>query len=188
VGYYEPATKRFAGSHDHLNFMQPRGMVVLPGLGRVVLSGDLIDDPDQPVGKPAEAQLVVYDLELKELERITVKPGLPGTGALHPVDGKRFIGLIRGRDVNALYLYDLEQRAVVKWVDLPSRMDRFTRHPQQGWYVGWLGGQLVKVDPATLELTPLAALEQAPTCLTWAGGALYGSYGAELVRITWPGQ
>src|SRR6185312_10279714 len=38
IGYYEPATKRFAGHHDKLVDVTPAGLVVLPKLQRIVLS------------------------------------------------------------------------------------------------------------------------------------------------------
>lgn len=186
VGYYEPATKKFAGHHEKLNFLQPRGMAVLPKLGRVVLSGQLIDDPTQRDGKPAEAQLVMYDLELTELERMTVKPGLTNTGALYPAaDGAQIIGVIRDPAVNAMYLYNTQKKSLAKWVPTDPPMDRFVRHPRENWYLGWQGGKLVKVDAATLEVTPLASLEKMPDRLAWAGGEVYGTYGSELVRVSW---
>ncbi len=86
VGLYDPSTRRFGGHSNRLSFLDPQGLVVLDGIDRIVYSGRLRDDPSQPDARPREAQLVVYDRELREQDRLTVKPGLETTGGLLPTD------------------------------------------------------------------------------------------------------
>jgi hypothetical protein len=185
VGWYDPATKTFGGHHNNLSFLTPRGMVVLDGLQRVVYSGELQDDPAKPGQKPAEAQLVVYDMDLKELERLTVKPGLTNTGALFPAaDPHQLIGVIKGDKF--IYRYDLAQKKLSDWIALPANIDTVTRRASDGslWIVA--GSVLWRLDPATMKIIAAGKLQQAPDIMTWNDNQLYVTEGANLYRVNFP--
>src|SRR5690606_15250563 len=128
----------------------------------------------KPGQKPAEAQLVVYDMNLKEVERITVKPGLKNTGALFPAaDKNQFIGVIEGDQF--IYRYDLSQKRLLDWIELPAKIDEVTRRDSDGslWIVA--GGTLLRLDAATLKITTIGRLKETPGIMTWDGNALYAT-------------
>ena len=187
VGYYDIATGVFVGTYANLNFLQPRGFAVMPFLRKVVYSGELMDDPTHPGEKPAEAQLVVYDMELRELKRVTVKPGLAATGALYvSASGKQIIGNVNYRTENALYLFDMETEKMVKWSPLADPMDWLIVNPADGTWWGKMKTTLVQVNPATLEVTPAAEIARPLENPVWQGGVLYGTDGGELLTVTLP--
>lgn len=188
VAWYDPATKKFTGHHEKLSFLKPRGMAVMDELQRVVYSGVLQDDPAFPGQTPAEAQLVVFDMELKEVERLTVKPGLKSTGELFPARGSQqrpsffenlfgqsdrgqFIGLIS--EEKAVYRYDLARRRLVAWASLPGECGVMTQKPSDGSIWTICGGVLVRIDPHTLRITPIGKFPGEVTVMTWLGKDLY---------------
>jgi len=177
IGYYEFASGRKVGLGQALRDLAPEGMALLPGLGRVVVSGRIL-------GEGGEAQLRVYDLDLKEVARLTVRRGLRSTGRLTPVAGAdRLLGIVASQTGSALYLYDLKARSLVKWVGLDGGVTgRVFRRAADGTY--WLlkGGDLCRVDPKTLALTPVGRLARPIREALWLGGSLYGADGGELVR------
>lgn len=205
VAWYDPATKKFAGPHEKLSFLKPRGMTVVDDLQRVVYSGVLQDDPAFPGQTPTEAQLVVYDMELKEVERLTVKPGLKSTGELFPTRGSQqrssffenlfgqsdrgqLIGLIS--EEKAVYRYDLAHRRLLAWASLPGECGVTTQKPSDGSIWTICGGVLVRIDPLTLRVTSIGKFPGEVTVMTWLGNDLYVamskesgySAGAELHR------
>jgi hypothetical protein len=187
VGWYDPKTKAFGGHHKDLSFLTPRGMVVLDELKRIVYSGEVGNDPTQPDKKPDTAQLVVYDMDLKELERLTVKPGMKNTGLL--LKGAKpgeFIGI--SEDEGVLYRYDLNAKQVLDWKTLPEGgigNNSFTRGADGMWW-GVMGGQLVRLDPATLEIKSFGKFDDPPGLLAWAGDELFGAQGTDVVKIDLP--
>jgi hypothetical protein len=184
VGWYDPKTKAFGGHHKDLSFLTPRGMVVLDELQRIVYSGEVGNDPTQPDKKPDTAQLVVYDMDLKEIERLTVKPGMKNTGLL--LKGAKpgeFIGI--SEDEGVLYRYDLNAKQVLDWKTLPEGgigNNSFTRGSDGMWW-GVMGGQLVRLDPATLEIKSFGKFDDPPGLLAWAGDELFGVQGTDVVKV-----
>jgi hypothetical protein len=186
VGWYDPKTNTFGGHHKDLSFLTPRGMVVLDGMQRIVYSGELGNDPTQPDKKPAEAQLVVYDMELNELDRITIKPGMKNTGLLLAGRGNEFIGI--SEEDGVLYRYDLKAKKVLDWKTLPEGgvgNNSFVQRADGMWW-GIIGGQLVRLDPSNLEIKSFGKFETAPSLLAWAGNELYGTSGPNLLKIILP--
>src|SRR5690606_18433867 len=105
--------------HNNLNFHKPRGMVVRESINRIVLSGELQDDPNATTAKPQESQFVVFDLDLNEIERITLKPGLINTGRLFPATKPdEFVGLINHPATKqfTLYRYNLTRKSIEQWI------------------------------------------------------------------------
>jgi hypothetical protein len=188
IGYYESATKTFGGHHKDLNFLAPDGLLVLDDLHRVILSGGINDDPAFPNQAPKEAQLVVYDPDLNEVERVTVKPGMKDTGELFAAGKDRFVG-VSGEDKLA-YLYDLRQHKLLAQVPLPGALGASTQRKSDGSIWLAIDNVLWRVDPSSLQMKAMGKLEFAPTILEWLGNDLYftsgGSgyaAGTELYRI-----
>jgi hypothetical protein len=178
IGYYDVAARTFAGHHRELEALAPRGLVMLPELQRVVLSGELDKGKEGP-------QLVVFDMELKEIERLAVKPELANGGSLYPgATGTRFIGQVDEKDLCAIYLYDLREKRLVSWIPLEFPVERMTWNPKDHRYWGWQNGKLVKLDPSDLKITTVALMPKMPSHLAWQGDALYASVDGELFRVT----
>ncbi len=187
VGYYDIASGKFEGTNANLNFLVPRGFAVMPALKKIVYSGELIDDPTHPTEKPAEAQLVVYDMEMKELKRITVKPGLASTGWLYVApSGKQIVGVLNTPTDKAIYLFDMETEKLVKWVTLTDAIDWVSTNPKDGKWFGRVKSTLVQLDPATLDVKPIGDLGRALAYPVWQAGVLYGTDGPELFKVTLP--
>jgi hypothetical protein len=177
VGRYDVASGEFIGHHRDLEDLTPRGLVLLPDLHRVVVSGQYGKGQEGP-------QLVVFDMELGELERLTVKPGLPSGGHLYRgASGARFLGQVELPDVRALYLYDLGEKRLVKWVPLEESLERLAWNPRDGRYWGWQRGTVVTLDPADLTIRAVARMERMPHHLAWQGDALYAGVDGELFRV-----
>ncbi len=178
VGYYEPATKKFAGHHKNLADVVPQGLAVLPDLGRVVLSERV-----RRGGAAAEAELVVYDKELAELERLVVKPGLTDTGLIVRTPTR---GVIVGISSNALYRYDLVAKKLLAWKDLPVKLEAATTREADGSLWAVIGTSLVKIDLQTLDTVTFGQEGSLPVgveTLAWQGKDLYASAGADLYKI-----
>lgn len=187
VGWYDRTDNSFHGHHRDLNFLTPRGLLVCDSLSRVVYSGQLNDDPNATTPKPSEAQLVVFDLDLNEVERLTVKPGLTHTGKLYPgVKPDEIIGHIDNDKTKqyALYRYNLAQRKLLQWVDLPAPLGGiFERPSDHTWWCQDDNKVLYRFDPATLKVTPVAQLDRGIASPIWVGDVLYGRNEAALVRV-----
>ena len=181
VGYYDPKTEKFAGHHDGLDTLDPQGLAIIGD--KVVFSGRLASGATQ-----GEAQLVVYDLEMRERERLRVQSGLASTGAIFPTGDKRLVvGVVR--EANAIYQYDLEAKRLVIWTTLQQPLGPFTRRDRDGsiWYA--MGVDLMRLDPITFEEQLVGQLPK-PTngaeILSWLGDRLYWASGSELREITTP--
>ena len=188
IGYYEPATKTFVGHHEQLSFLSPQGLAVFDDLERVVYSGRLGDDPARPGQSPVEAQLVVYNLGLQEIERLTVKPGLRNTGLVFVGAPKHVIVGVAAAE-RAIYRYDLVARKLLDWEELNDAVGPVTRREADGsiWMV--VGAELFRVDPATLAMTSAGKLAHAPTpndLLAWQNDRLYWATRSELREIAVP--
>ncbi|MCC7519431.1 MAG: hypothetical protein IT578_09630 [Verrucomicrobiae bacterium] len=180
LGYYEPATDTKFGLREEMKDLDPQGFVLLPKSQRVVVSGRVHDG-----AKGATAQLRVYDLDLKPVERLTVKEGLAATGFVADIGRDPiFLGRVEGEAKDALYLYDLSRKAVVKWVDLDASVSGsvFPRRADGTW---WLikGTTLCRLDVNTLDLTPVGMLPKAWSPVLWVGHDLYGVSVGELFRV-----
>jgi hypothetical protein len=175
VGYYEPATKQFGGHHDNLADVEPAGLAVLPVLKRVVLSERM------KRGSAPAAELVVYDTELAEIERLVVKPDLAETGLIYAsATPEVIVGVLP----TAVYRYDIAAKKLLDWHELAGPVTVVAPRPSDGslWVVS--GTSLVRIDPMTLETVTFATnLPAGIEHLVWQGDDLYGSVGADLYRF-----
>ena len=203
IGYYDLAAKAFGGHHEGLNFLEPRGLVVADALQRVVYSGAVGKDPAATTPPPTEAQLVLYDMDLKEVERVTVKPGLKHTGRICMVKGTeaspQIVGV--GPPEKAVYKYDLAGRKLLDWVEINGSVEGVNERAKDGtvWlvladpetkarYLGFL-------NPADMSWTKAGRLPGPVSNLAWVGDDLYVTMAAPvgdeeksgLWRISIPG-
>ncbi|MCC7517877.1 MAG: hypothetical protein IT578_01695 [Verrucomicrobiae bacterium] len=188
LGYYELATGKKFGLGSDMKDVDPQGFALLPKAGRVVVSGRVHSETKgAPVGT---AQLRVYDLDLKEVERLTVKEGLPATGFLTAIGrDPALLGRIDGEAKDALYLYDLEKKAVVKWADVDGVLQEnaFQRPSDGTWWI-IKDSSLCRLNVETLELTPVGKLPKALHPVLWVGNDLYGAADGEVFRVKVEGR
>lgn len=189
IGVYDTVARTFAGHHQDLAMLDPRGLLVLDDLDRVVLSGQLRDAPGQAQQAPAEARLVVYDRQLHELERDEVKPGLHSTGELFHASGKGVIvGLVHEAPA-AVYRYDLASHKLLAWAELGGKVGPAIQRASDGsiWAVTPQG--LMRIDPETLGHVVVGRFEGLggePEHLAIQGDTLYLSVHDQLRRVTLP--
>jgi|GEM_PF-5658268 len=188
VAYYDTKDQSFHGHNDNLNFLKPRGMVVLESIGCVVVSGELQDDPNASEPKPTTAQLVVFDMDLKELKRITVRKQLPSTGWLYAAPNpEQVIGCIQHDDINSIYRFDIANEKLLAFEQQSVPIDElFIRPSDQSWWVRRSDNILCRLDPQTLALTVIGRMESSVSRLTWQRDTLYGYSHSALVRVSLP--
>lgn len=170
IGWYDPVGKKFGGHHENMENLMPRGLVVLDGADRVVVSAN---------GKEKEGLLLIFDRELKEVERVDLKPELTSPGHLcaDPSSGgaPTFLGFSSTEP--CVYRYDLAQRKILKKTPLPAEPRAICPNPKDGslWFV--CGDTLLRLDPSALTATAVGTLPLNVGQLAWANGRLYASAG-----------
>jgi hypothetical protein len=181
LGYYEPATGKRFGLGQANKDIEPQGMVVLPDLKRLVFSGD-------PIGK-GDARLIVYDLDLNEVEKLEIRPGLDSGGALfESAATNEFLGCCHGLTTNTFtfYRYDLAEKKVVRQVELPARIQAILTSPADGAKWALASDTLYRLDPVTLAMTPVGSIPKGVDYPVLIGKFLYGTRGGELIRVALP--
>jgi hypothetical protein len=176
IGYFDPRTSRFAGTHDGLEHTTPRGLVVLEPLDWLIYSGR--DDTGRA------ARLVVFDRELRELERIRVMSGMKSTGIVYPTRTPNIIVGVSAEDQVA-YRFDVARRKLLGIRRLAGAVATTTQRSDDGslWLV--TGGTLSRLDVATLELVskgPIAT-PSSEDVLVWQGDRLYRTHGGGIYEI-----
>jgi hypothetical protein len=196
LGYYEIATGKKFGLGTANKDIDPVACIALPKMGRIILSGKAKTD----------VKLIVYDLDLNEIERIELAPGLKNTGALYKTDGdSRFIGCYedpaneapankdearkdeaRKDEANkkyVLYLYDLKAKTAVATVVLNDAPGAVSYRAVDGTYWIIIAQTLNRIDPKTLALTPVATLTRGMSLPVWSGKTLVGKAGGEVLKV-----
>ena len=159
VGYCisDGETGKFYGNApdiSNLAHFNPQGLIVDDANDRVVLS--TIIDTNVP-SPPAEAQLIVYNLDLLELTRYSVKPPLSvlkDTGALFM---SNIPGIVIGlsRLSKLLYRFDILRGTLLAYRNLPFVVSNSWQDPLTGCIYVAVGPALYTINKATLELLPL---------------------------------
>lgn len=180
VGWYNIAEETFGGHNDGLNFLNPIGLVVLDDIQRVVYSGVLNDDPEFPGDTPTTAQLVIYNYELEEISRKTVKPGLTTTGLIFPSGiAGTIVGIVDGTD-GFIYQYSVSRGALVKQASFDFDVADARYDAVSGVIKATTAeGRLLQIDPTTLVVDDAGPLEDGEL-LTWIGDMIYYTKSAEL--------
>ena len=191
LGYHEIATgTNFGLARENMD-LGPRGLVVLPKAGRVIASGAKNGYAPAPGAvSNAEAKLLVFDLDMKEVERIRplADQALDDAGAIWKAPGDaRFFGCVPNPKTgkSLLYLYDLAAHKIVKSVELADGVALLQR-PADGTWWAFSGATFSSLDPASLELKPVGQLARLIHYPVWSGKELYGTVGGELVRVAVP--
>jgi hypothetical protein len=181
LGYYEIATHRFFGLGTANKEIDPVGLIVLPKCGRLVFSGKPLQAGD--------SRLIVYDLDLKELERIEIFPGLTDGGALFNsgVD-TQFFGCVQHPETKTFtfYRYDLPGKSILTRTEVPGMVKAtFQRPADHSW---WLIAEdtLFSFQHDTLEMKPVGKMENSIRFPIWIGKHLYGASGGQLIRLEIP--
>jgi hypothetical protein len=185
VAYYNVRRRRAKGHHKNLNFIKPSNMLVMDDLKRVLISGRLIrKNPYSNEKPPTETKVVVFDMDLKELDRLQIKKGLSSTGHLYPAQDKNeFIGVINHEGIDAIYRYNLKEKKLVKWLEVDDPIDKLLIRPADNTYWTIQGDTLGKLDPVSLKITPVGTLPQKPAFFAWSGNKLYGTVGGDLIEF-----
>lgn len=188
LGYYDVAEKEFVGLGKANREVDPQGLAVMNEINRVVLSGKLNGNENAEGARPDQAFLMLYDLDLNDVARLEVKPGLKSTGHITPVKGaSRLIGVVESDEVNATYLYDIEEEKLLIWNDLDEGVMgniSYRSHDDTYWII--LGGKLGKLDPHSLEFTPIGLIDRGIGLTRWVGERLFARSGGELVEVMLP--
>jgi hypothetical protein len=181
LGYYEIATGVKFGLGTANKEIEPVGCIALPKLQRVLVSGS--------DGSKA-TKLIVYDMDLNEVERLAVAPGLTNPGVLYNADSdSQFIGCFTNPETKktTLYLYDLAAKKLLKSVEVAGRLGPVFQRASDDTY--WLTittetTTLDRLDPKTLEMKPVATIDGARLTLpVWDGQELYGTRGGAVVHV-----
>jgi hypothetical protein len=183
VGYYDGAGSRdrlftgHFGPPSHLNFLAPIGLIDIGG--RVVLSGQVVPDPQFPGETPTVAQLVSYDHDLNEISRTTVKAANLDTGQLFKISDTVVMGVVTTS--KSVYLFDISTGKVLphKWVHLSDEPKAAVQRVDGSVWV-MLDRAITRIDPMTLELKSIGNLGAPASNMAWAGDDLYLSIGPEL--------
>ncbi|NUN92517.1 MAG: hypothetical protein HUU04_01910 [Verrucomicrobiae bacterium] len=166
IGWYDPAAKKYGGHHENMEHLMPRGLVVLDGADRVVASAST---------KEKEGLLLVFDRELKEIERLDLKPEVlvPGDLRPDPAAGPAPVFLGFSPSAPCVYRYDLAQKKILGKLPLPVEPRAVCPHPKDGsfWFV--CGRALMRFDPAAFRISTIGTLPLEVGKLAWAGNDLW---------------
>ena len=188
VGYYDLKSGAFGGHHDGLSILDPQGLVVLDDLEMVVFSGRLHDDPEHPNLKPREAQLVVYDQNLKERQRETVKPNLGNTGLIFATTKKGVVvGVAAGE--HAIYTYDVVRHKLLAWKQVVAPIGPCTQRTSDLTLWILADDTLLRIDSSTASVTEIGKVSkksQPSDLLVWDQDHLYWAAGPEIREIRLP--
>jgi outer membrane protein assembly factor BamB len=182
IGYYDVAGKRFAGHHQNLTTLEPRGLVVLADPVTLVYSGTS--------NAATSAQLIVFDAELRELERQTVIPGMRDTGQLFPTASPRVIIGVSATD-HVIYRHDVATGDVVGQQPLRGSVVATAQRSSDRsiWIV--LDATLWRYDPATLaarRVRDLPGPVSGAGLLIWQGDRLFLATTSQLRELAIPGN
>jgi len=178
LGWLDPATGKLdALPRDPFLVLDCAGLAAADGGRTIVYSSQTVSDPTGKTPKAPEAKLFLVDAATKRIVREFVPfPGAPGTGEI----------LARGRQVygflgDKTYLFDLDQGKVTRETPLPGK----PRDPQwgpDGRIYLFAGTTLARVNPDTLEVTPLGVIESAGP-FVFSGDDIYIGGRPELRRV-----
>ena len=178
LGYYDITSGKKFGLGAANKEIHPSGFIALPKLQRLVFSGE---------NKQGGAvELIVYDMDLNEVSRIALHEGLANTGRLFNSDNdNQFIGCYATpkAETFTLYLYDLAAGKMEKSVSIPNNLFIFRRPVDGSFWAETPEGALCRLDPRTLQITPVGQLERKLGHPVWLDRTLYGNCGGYLVRV-----
>ena len=180
IGYYDLPSHRFAGHHDQLDALDPRGLAVVDDLATIVYSG-------RGTTPRTPAQLVLFDRELRERGRQTVVPGMRETGALFPAPQPHILIGVSATD-RLIYRHDIATAHLLVSRPLPGPLAAATQRPsdQSIWLVS--AGALWRYDPTTLTPRRIRDLPAPPSdtgtdLLVWQGRRLFWTTGPQLREL-----
>jgi hypothetical protein len=182
---YNTATKEFTALGQANKDLDPVHLLAMPKLDRVIVSGAKKD-----------AKLLVYDLNLKEVDQIEIRKGLENTGYMLPVSDTCFLGWYGNPTVTntTLYLYDLPAKKILKSIEIEGLNVWVTRRAADNTFWALRDQSLARLDPITLELKWAGTLDRELRYPVmggssshrgrplWIGKELYGASEGLLVK------
>ena len=182
---YNIATKQFTALGQENKDLKPVHMIAMPQMERIIVSGAKKD-----------AKLLVYDLDLKAVGEIELRPGQGNTGYMLPVSDTRFLGwyVDPAAKNTVLYLYDLAAGTMLKSVRIKGEAVWAVERPVDRTF--WLLSKegLQRLDPETLALALVGKPEPSPSVPSlggssvhkgrpfWRGKELYGVAHGSVIR------
>ncbi len=191
IGYYNfSGTPKFAGHFTGLNFYRGHLGLVVSSLGYVIFGGLIGDDPAHPGGTPTEAQIIIHDVHLVELERQTPVAGMLDTGRLYMRASEPSVVIGLSIDGQRAWRWDFVIRTLLASVDLSAEgAIGVSTQDADGNLIAVLGTLLVRINAATLARTTLLDIAASlpagqVTCIASVTGAVVLSIGATVYRVT----
>ena len=176
LGYYEIATKKWGFLGQENKDLEPGHMIVLPKAGRLIVSGGKRDAP-----------LLVYDMDLNEVEKITLVPELKESGLLWSFGAAdEFLGCYTDpqTEKHVLYVYSLSKKTILRSTPLDNAPQVLFRPDGSAWALA--GGVLSRLNVNTLGMTPVGTIEGGMRFALWTGKDIYAARGGTLVKVSVP--
>jgi hypothetical protein len=191
IGYYDFGTHTFGGTHTNLGFYQAHlGLAVFDEHDRVVFSGQIGPDPDNPGSPPpASASLVLYDHNLTEIERQTPIIGAQETGLLYRTDEPNVV--IGVASAGYAYRWDIVSKTLLKSVDLTvygTVVSGTQTQLDNKNILVVIGSTLYTINPLTLEISsngdfPSSSIASGVVAMRQSGRDLYITSGPTLYAL-----
>lgn len=172
IGYYKFSNDTFAGTFAGLStYDSPLGLAVFDSIDRVALGGRVLT---------GEAQIVIYDRDLTEIERVTPFVGGTDSGRLFgiPSEPTVMMGLT---DAGLAYRFDMVSKTVTSQADYTSLGNVGpTTQESDGDVVAMLGDTMYRINPVTLAITEVTFIDGLVSLSSIIGTDVYFTVGPTL--------
>jgi hypothetical protein len=161
------------------------GVVVFHNLSRVVMGGLIGDDPNFPGQTPTVSQLVLFDLDLNEIERQTPIASLIDTGFLFKTSETNVVAGVSPTSMIA-YRWNIVSKTLLGQIDLSSygAIGSAITQAADNTILLIAGSTLLRIDPLTLAVTNLGTLDDPSfTRIIQVGSTIYGALGSGVYHI-----
>lgn len=161
IGYYDTAAETFTGeTAAPLDNLIPRGFIVCEEAERVVFSGEILSGGD-------DAELVVYDLDLNQLDTYLVGEGIQNTGELYATSDPSVIVGVTNDSPYYIYRFNVLTGAVTDLDTLGAAVGAgaYRASDRSLWVM--LGTTLSRIDLDTLDVRSVQTIADV-TLMAWA--------------------
>ena len=174
IGYYDIDGATFDGHYDTpLNFYDPRGFVIMGD--RIVFSGEVHADPDDPGAEPDDASLLIYDMDLTLVTSHVVQVGMTDTGLLFDSGAEN---IVVGINTTTAYRFNISTGVLLSSVALGGTLGPVTQRSDKSiWLV--IDGALKRLNATSLATTTHATVTGADY-LAWQDDELFYSVDADV--------
>ncbi len=183
LAWWDPKERKAGGLREPFELFDIASLCAVDDGRKIVYSSTLVTDPATGKREPA-AKLFLFDTEKQELAgSFAPFAGRNSTGRIVPAGGTTVVGAIGGGEATTLYRADVAAQKVLQQVELPSKLGGDFRLGPDGHIWAFADKVLVRIDPQTLEVTPIGTVEAAGR-MAFIGRDLYLAGQAELRRVT----